>query len=122
MVTVGLITFGLVDVAIFIYPLWFPWFAPVVIMFALAGLMSVPMLTGLVTMLQTEVADAIRGRVFAAFMFASSAAALIGAGLAGTLTDRFGVITVLTVQGAAYVVAGVVFAAAVHRRPHTSRP
>lgn len=113
--SVGLVGFGLFDLMVINYPRWFTGFGPVVALIAVVGLMTVPMTTGLLTLLQTEVADALRGRVFATVMVGQSAAMLVGAAIAGAVTDRFGVIPVLTVQGVAPILAGLGFAVAVRR-------
>lgn len=113
--SVGLVGFGLFDLMVINYPRWFTGFGPVVALIAVVGLMTVPTTTGLLTLLQTEVADALRGRVFATVMVGQSAAMLVGAAIAGAVTDRFGVIPVLTVQGVAPILAGLGFAVAVRR-------
>jgi hypothetical protein len=63
----------------------------------------------MMTLLQSAVEDGLRGRVFAAFGVAEAAASLVGTAMAASLADRFGVFTVLTAQGAGYVVAGLAF-------------
>jgi MFS family permease len=109
MVMSGLILFGTVDLIIFNYPRWATAIAPEVALFVVVGLPGALMTAGMMTLMQTEVADGQRGRVFAAAMVAESAGSLVGAALAGTLTDWLGVINVLTAQGAGYVIAGVIF-------------
>jgi MFS family permease len=116
MVTSGLILFGTVDLIIFNYPRWATAIAPEIVLFIVVGLPGALMTAGMMTLLQTEVADGQRGRVFAAAMVAESAGSLVGAALAGTLTDWLGVINVLTAQGAGYVIAGVIFILLVRRR------
>ena len=107
--TYGLVIFGVVDLAIFNYPRLSAALAPEVIMFIIVGVPGALFLAALMTLLQTEVADGHRGRVFATAMTVEAGAALVGSAIAAGLTDRFGVINVLTAQGAAYVFAGLAF-------------
>ncbi len=109
MLVVGYAVFGVIDVVIFNLPRWTPALAPQVGLFILIGIPGALAMAATMTLLQTEVADGLRGRVFAAFMVAQSAAALVGSGLAALLTDRLGVFTVLTAQGCGYVVAAGAF-------------
>ena len=109
MVAVGLVLFGLTDLVIFNYPRWSTAIAPEIVLFVLVGIPGGVLLAGAMTLLQTEVADALRGRVFAAAVTVESGAMLVGTVIAGTATGPLGVITVLTLQGLGYVVAGVIF-------------
>lgn len=117
MVGVGLVLFGAIDLVIFNYPRLAMVIWPELALFVLVGIPGAVMLTGLLTLVQTEVGDALRGRVFSVAGVVGSAGALIGAAVAGTLTDLLGVMNVLTAQGLGYVVAGVLFAILV--RPRT---
>lgn len=109
MVTVGLVLFGAVDLVIFNYPRWFTALTGEIALFVLVGIPGAVLIAGAVTLLQTEVADAFRGRVFAVVGVVQSGAMLIGTAIAASVTASLGVITVLTIQGAGYVVAGVLF-------------
>jgi MFS family permease len=103
---IGTILFGLIDLAIFNYPRFSSEFLPVLALFVVVGVPGVIGMTGVNTLLQTSVADAFRGRVFGAFGMVASLMALIGLTLAGMIGDRVGVISVLNIQGAGYIVAG----------------
>ena len=92
-----------------------------VVLFVLVGLPTAIMNAAAFTLLQTEVADGLRARVFSAILVVEAMSGLIGAVLAGTLTERLGVINVLTGQGAAYVLATFAFAL-VHPPPLRSAP
>jgi MFS family permease len=116
LVTLGLVAFGAIDLVIFNYPRRSTGLAPEIALFVLVGMPGALMTAGVMTLLQTEVDDCHRGRVFSAAMVAESAAALVGAAFAATVTGTFGVVNVLTAQGAAYVLAGLAFAALVRRR------
>jgi MFS family permease len=96
------ILFGLIDLAIFNYPV----FGAAVILMVLVGLPGVGFSTGVTTLLQTSTANQYLGRVFGALGTTASLLALIGAGLASVLGDRIGIVPVLNLQGAGYVLAG----------------
>jgi MFS family permease len=113
------VLFGLIDVVIFNTPRVTSALAPQLVLFVLVGIPGAIGLAAMMTLLQTSVGDALRGRVFAAVTVAEAGAALVGTALAANLADRFGVFTVLTAQGLGYVVAGLAFAIAV--RPSRRR-
>jgi len=96
------ILFGLIDLAIFNYPV----FGVVLVLMVLVGLPGVGFSTGVTTLLQTSTANQYLGRVFGALGTTSSLLALIGAGLASVLGDRVGIVPVLNLQGGGYVLAG----------------
>jgi predicted MFS family arabinose efflux permease len=105
-VPVALTLFGLVDLAIFNYPRWFEGIGPVLLMFAIVGVPGAFGFAAVMTILQTSVADAYLGRLFAVLGVLASAGALVGATVGGVLGGRLGVVNLLTIQGAGYVVAG----------------
>jgi MFS family permease len=108
-VVAGTMLFGLVDLVIFNLPRVTPALAPQLALFVLVGIPGAISLAAMMTLLQSAVEDGLRGRVFAAFGDAEAAASLVGTAVAASLADRFGVFTVLTAQGAGYVVAGLAF-------------
>lgn len=59
------------------------------------------------TLLQTEVSDAFRGRVFGAYGTTQSVLSAVGMGLASMLGGSVGVVPLLDVAGSLFVVAGV---------------
>ncbi len=120
LLTVGLFIFGAVDLIIFNYPRWFQAFPPVVALFVLVGIPTAVMTAAAFTLLQTAVPDALRARVCSAILVVEGVSGLIGAGFAGTLTERFGVVNVLTGQGAAYVLGAFVFAWFIRRHRPSS--
>lgn len=107
----GALVFGLIDLAIFNYPAFFPGFTLAVALFVAVGVPGVIMTTGLNTLLQSAVADEFRGRVFGAYGMTSALLALAGTTLAGLLGERLGVVNVLNIQGGVYVVAGLLIPA-----------
>ena len=128
MVVAGLIAFGTIDLLIFNYPRWFAEFGPVVVLFVLVGIPGAIASAAYFTLLQTEVPDELRARVFSGLILLEGGAGLIGAALAAALTGKFGVINVLTAQGAAYVLSALAFVLVIRRTrptspiPATSRP
>jgi Na+/melibiose symporter-like transporter len=91
----GAVLFGLVDLAIFLYPLGY-----VAVWPAIAGMIVVG-LPGALTL-------AYRGRVFGALSALEGVSVLAGTLGAGYLSRVAGIVPVLAVQGAGYVVAGLV--------------
>jgi MFS family permease len=107
MLGAGAVVFGLVDLAIFVYPvLWVsPW--PAVVGMILVGLPGAVTVAGLRTLFQRHTVDAERGRVFALGSLAGSVSVVVGSLAAGLLGGRIGIMPVLVVQGLGYVFAGV---------------
>ena len=116
------VAFGLIDLAIFNTPAFFPDFRIEVALFVAVGIPGIAFLTGMQSLMQAAAPDAYRGRVFGALGTTIGLLSLIGTVVAGTITDRFGdrfgVVAVLTVQGAGYVLAGLILIALL---PRTSR-
>ncbi len=106
MLAAGAVVFGLVDLAIFLYPLlWVsPW--PAAVGMVLVGLPGAVTVVGFQTLLQRHTRDAERGRVMSLEMLAGSVTVVVGSLAAGLLGDRIGIMPVLAVQGGGYVVAG----------------
>jgi MFS family permease len=105
-VPVAIVLFGLVDLVIFNYPRWFGGIEPVLAMFVVVpGAIAI---AAYLTIVQTSVADAYLGRVFAVVGVVTAAGALIGSVLGGFLAEPVGLLNLLTVQGAGYTLAGLV--------------
>jgi MFS family permease len=106
MLGAGAVAFGLVDLAIFLYPLaWVsPW--PAVAGMIVVGLPGAVTVAGLRTLFQRNTVDAERGRVFALGSLAGSVSLVIGSLGAGLLGGPVGIMPVLAMQGVGYVVAG----------------
>ncbi|CAA9407609.1 MAG: hypothetical protein AVDCRST_MAG01-01-1416 [uncultured Rubrobacteraceae bacterium] len=103
----GAVLFGLVDLAIFVYPSFVQSIAVGLALFVLVGIPAAGMLAGLQTLLQTSAEDRFRGRVFGALGTTQALLMLAGTLLGGALGDAVGVVPVLVVQGGAYVAAGI---------------
>lgn len=118
LIGLGALAFGLIDLAIFNYPTFFPGFTPALVLFVAVGIPGVAMMTGMNTLLQSVVADEYRGRIFGTYGMTGALLALIGATLAGTLGDRIGTVTLLNIQGGVYVVAGLLVPILLRRAHH----
>jgi predicted MFS family arabinose efflux permease len=101
------LVFGLLDLAIFIYPLVLSglWLAFVLV--GIVGLPGAAFLAGYLTLQQTSVPNEYRGRALGAFAMTTAVAHVLGMALAATLGDQIGIIPVLAIQGGVYVSAGV---------------
>ncbi len=106
MVWVASIAFGLVDLAIFLYPLlWVnPW--PAAVGMVVVGLPGAVMVAGTMTLFQRHTTDERRGRVFSLMALAQAVSVVVGATIAGFLGGPSGIMPILALQGAGYVVAG----------------
>ena len=116
------VAFGLIDLAIFNTPAFFPDFRIEVALFVAVGIPGIAFMTGMQSLMQAAAPDAYRGRVFGALGTTIGLLSLIGTIVAGTITDRFGVVAVLTVQGAGYVLAGLILIALLPRSMRETKP
>lgn len=106
LVGLGAIGLGLVDLVLFNYPAVISGIWLGLALFWLAGFPVTAFSTGFLTTIQTETEDAYRGRVFGALNAIMALLLMVGAIIAGVATERFGVVTVLTIQSVSYLVAG----------------
>jgi hypothetical protein len=99
--------FGVLDLALFNYPLLFDavWIGSALMI--LVGIPGISTQAARTTILQTHVADAYRGRVFGSMQTSAALLMLIGTTVAGATGNLLGPIALLNFQGGAYVVAGV---------------
>lgn len=102
----GAVAFGSIDLAMFLYPLVFDALWPAAVCMLLVGLPGALTMAGYTTLLQRHTPDAYRGRLFAAIGVVRAIAAVTGTVAAGLLGDAVGIVPVIAVQGAGYVVAG----------------
>lgn len=100
------VAFGLIDLAIFNAPGWFPAFLVSVALFVLVGVPGVGFITGLTALQQSSTPHAYLGRVSSTFFTTGALLGVIGTTIAGALGDHVGVVTVLNIQGGVYVLAG----------------
>ncbi|MET7906075.1 MFS transporter [Streptomyces sp. NPDC005355] len=100
------IAFGLIDLALFLYPLQLAAAWPAIVLMILAGFPGALMVTSVMTLLQRHTTDSHRGRVFGALGAAEGIAIVAGTCTAGFLGQSLGIVPVLAAQGAGYVLAG----------------
>jgi MFS family permease len=113
--------FGLIDLTAFNVPAFGAPFAVVVGLFFLVGIPGAMSFPTVFSVIQARVPDAYRGRVLGAMFTTSSLLALVGLGIAGTLTVPLGTLTILNIQGLAYTVAGAAMLALLTRAMATDR-
>jgi Na+/melibiose symporter-like transporter len=106
MVWAGSIAFGLVDLAIFLYPVLWVAAWPAAVGMVLVGLPGAISVAGVTTLFQRNTTDDRRGRVFSLLSLAQAVSVVIGSTLAGLFGGPSGIMPILALQGAGYVVAG----------------
>jgi MFS family permease len=99
------IAFGFGALFIFNSPAFFPFYWVSVGLFIVVGVISIGR-TGRESLLQAKSPDAYRGRIFGALGMVTGLLYLIGTVTAGFFTDHLGVVTVLNIQAAASIFAG----------------
>ena len=106
MLGAGSVVFGLVDLAIFVYPLLIaaPW--PAVLGMVVVGLPGALVSAGMMTLFQRHTLDAQRGRVFSLVFVTRAVSTVVGTVCAGFLGGSVGIVPVLAFQGVGYVAAG----------------
>lgn len=114
------ILFGLIDLAIFNYSGFFAGFTIALVLFILVGLPGAAYSASLSTLLQNQVKDEYRGRVFGALSTTMALLILVGMGFASIAGDVVGIVPVINVQGFGYVLAGIL--AWVVLRPQLAPP
>jgi MFS family permease len=86
----------------------FPNLALTLTLLAIAGLPVIGFYVNLYTLLQINVADKYRGRIFGAYMTVQALMMLVGMGLASGLADRVGVVPMADVDAAFNILAGII--------------
>jgi predicted MFS family arabinose efflux permease len=104
------ISFGLIDLALFTYPAFFPVLAPAIIGMVIVGVPGAAMGAAIATLQQTYAPDSHRGRVVGGLMAIGALGSLVGAIGAGLLGQVVPIVPLLIVQGSGYVVAGLAVA------------
>ena len=117
----GAVAFGLVDLAIFLYPLGYVAVWPAVAGMIIVGLPGALTLAGLMTLFQRSSEDSYRGRVFGAVSALEGVTVLAGTLGAGYLSRFAGIVPVLAIQGGGYVVAGLAMLIWLRAEPAGSR-
>jgi Na+/melibiose symporter-like transporter len=100
------LVFGLIDLAMFLYPLIYVAIWPAALCMLVVGLPGALTLAGFTTLFQRYTVDAYRGRVFSSMGVVQAVAAITGTVGAGFLGDSVGIVPIIAIQGAGYVAAG----------------
>jgi MFS family permease len=111
LLSVTSIAFGLLDIALFSYPLFTVSIWPGLVLIVVVGIPAVAMGASWNTLVQTRVADAYRGRVFGVVGTGAGVGLLAGTLIGGLLGGIAGPVLLLNVfQGGSYIVAGLAVA------------
>jgi MFS family permease len=101
---------GVIDLLIFYAPVYAPMVTPSllipVLLMVLVGGPFAAISAGYLTLVQTSVADAFRGRLLGLLFAVTALCSIIGIGFAGVLGDTVGIIPMLTFDAIAYSAAG----------------
>jgi Na+/melibiose symporter-like transporter/DNA-binding transcriptional ArsR family regulator len=103
----GAVAFGVGDLALFLYPLASEQVWPAIVIIAVVGLPGAALFAGMLTVFQTETPDHARGRVFGALTTVQNLAMLATTFAAGAAAQPLGIVPVISVQGAVYVLVGI---------------
>jgi Na+/melibiose symporter-like transporter len=103
----GAVVFGLLDLALFLYPLVVDSLVPAVVLMVLIGIPAAGALAGMMTTFQTLTPDDFRGRVFGALTAIRALMAVLGIGVASWLGEVVGIVPVIAWQGVGYLGGGV---------------
>jgi Na+/melibiose symporter-like transporter len=109
------VVFGLVDLALILYPLVWTAVWPAAALITLAGVPGAFIVAAAMTLLQQHTGDRYRGRVFGALGAVEGVAMVVGILAAGALGGSVGIVPVLVTQGVGYVLAGALVLAGLTR-------
>lgn len=102
----SMVLFGLVDLIMFVYPVFAPVLWPALLLIIVVGIPSVGAMTSFNTLMTISVADRFRGRIFGAYSTLFGLITLGGMLIGSMLGDLIGVVPVISVQGVVYMLAG----------------
>ena len=122
MLGLGALAFGLVDLAIALYPLAWVSTWPAAALMIVVGLPGAIVTAGMMTLFQQHTDDRERGRVFSLLLLVRSSATVLGSLTAGVLGGRIGIVPVLAWQGAGYLLAGTLVLLLLVRSGDTTSP
>jgi Na+/melibiose symporter-like transporter len=104
----GAVVFGLIDLALFLYPLVLTGIVPALVCMLLVGVPGAAAIAGLMTTFQTATTDEFRGRVWGAITAVQGISLVIGIGIASWLGAAVGIVPIIAIQGGGPVVAGLI--------------
>ncbi|MDX6308190.1 MAG: hypothetical protein QOI06_1236 [Nocardioidaceae bacterium] len=113
----GAVAFGMVDLALFLYPLVLPGIWPALVFMLLVGVPGAFTVAGLMTTFQTVTSDEYRGRVYGALNAVEGGAVIVGIAIASWLGELVGIVPIIAIQGGGYVVGGLVVLLALRHSP-----
>jgi MFS family permease len=106
----GAVLGGAIDLLIFYAPVYAPMVTPTlllpVVLMVLVGGPFAAISAGYMTLAQTTVGDAFRGRLLGLFFTVTALSGIVGMGLAGAFGDTVGIVPMLTFDSITYLVAG----------------
>lgn len=111
------VLFGALDLVLFNYPLVVPGIGLAFVLIVLIGLPASAVGASYTSLQQTAVGDAYRGRYLGLLQTASLITGTLGLLLAAFLGGPVGIVPLLEIQGAVYIVAGVLLAGTRRDRP-----
>lgn len=100
--------FGILDLMLFTYPLLYRGLTPGLLLIALVGLPAAAVGASFSTLLQRSVSDSYRGRLLGARDTTFALLTLIGMVFASFAGDKIGIVPIISIQGGAYIIAGVI--------------
>jgi len=117
MLALGAVAFGLVDLAIALYPLAWVHAWPAAVLMIVVGLPGAITSAGLMTLFQQHTDDRERGRVFSMLLLVRALATVLGSLTAGILGGAIGIVPVMAWQGCGYMLAGSIVLVMLVRSP-----
>jgi MFS family permease len=120
MLGLGALAFGLVDLAIALYPLAWVHVWPAAVLMIVVGLPGAIATAGMMTLFQQHTDDRERGRVFSLLLLVRASATVVGSLTAGLLGGRIGIVPVMAWQGTGYLLAGSIVLVMLVRAPESA--
>jgi MFS family permease len=102
----GALLLGAIDLCIFYSPLLTPLLLVPVLLMVLVGVPVAALQAGYLTLAQTSVEDAFRGRLLGLFFATMALSGLIGIAIGGALGDVLGILPLITLQSIVYLAGG----------------
>ena len=120
MLGVGALLFGLIDLALFTYPVIAPVIWPALVGMVIVGIPGTAMQVGGTTIQQREVLDTHRGRVIGLYMTVAAVGAIVGTSLGGLFGQTVGILPMVVIQGSGYAISGLMVLAVARRSGRAS--
>ena len=117
MLGLGALAFGVVDLAIALYPLAWVSAWPAGVLMVVVGLPGAITTAGMMTLFQQHTDDRERGRVFSLLLLVRASATVLGSLTAGILGGELGIVPVMAWQGCGYLLAGSIVLVMLVRAP-----